>query len=148
MSGVSRPRTIAADTEKIWAVLADFGSLSTWADGVDHSCLLGNGADGDPLGMTRRVQVGSDTLVETIVAFAPPHLIAYAISGVPRRMSASNRWDLRPSGAGRTTVTLTSTVLMKPSPLRPVAERIGARLVAKRSAALLDSLAEHCEETR
>ncbi|CAA0118563.1 Uncharacterised protein [Mycolicibacterium vanbaalenii] len=148
MSEVSHSRTIAADAEKIWAVLADFGSLATWADGVDHSCLLGNGSDGDPLGLTRRVQVGRDTFVETIVAFAPPHLLAYDISGVPRSMSASNRWDLRPDDPGRTTVTLTSTVRTKPNPLRPVAERIGARLVAKRSAALLDSLAEHCEETR
>ena len=148
MAEVRHSRTIAAEPEAIWGVLADFGALSAWADGIDHSCLLHHGDDADPLGLTRRVQVGRDVFVETIVAFAPPRFLAYDISGVPSTMSASNRWNLRPDSAGRTTVTLTSTVQMPPRPWRPITERIAARLVARRCRALLDSLATHCEETR
>ena len=133
MAEVRHSRTIAAEPEAIWGVLADFGSLSAWADGVDHSCLLHHGDDVDPLGVTRRVQVGRDVFVETIVAFAPPRLLAYDISGVPRTMSVSNRWNLRPDSAGRTTVTLTSTVDRVAGRWRPITERIAARLVARRS---------------
>jgi carbon monoxide dehydrogenase subunit G len=148
VSDVSHSHTIAADPEAIWEVLADFGSLAVWADGVDHSCLLNRGEEPDPLGLTRRVQVGRDTFVETIVAFAPPRLLAYDISGVPRDLAVSNRWNLQPEGTGRTTVTLTSTVRTRSQSLRPIAERVGARLVARRSKALLTSLAKHCEERR
>ncbi len=146
MADVSRSRTIAAEPEAIWEVLADFGALSVWADGVDHSCVINSGEDADPLGLTRRVQIGRDTLVETITAFAPPRLLAYDIGGVPRSMSAANRWNLAPDGDSRTTVTLTSTVRMRSRVLRPLLERAGARLVARRSEALLGSLASHCEE--
>lgn len=146
MADISRSRTIAVKPEAIWEVLADFGSLNTWAEGVDHCCVITSGRDADPLGMTRRVQVGRDTFVETITAFAPPRLLAYDIGGVPRSMSAANRWNLSADGDSRTTVTLTSTVRMKPHPLRPLLERAGARLVASRSEALLGSLARHCEE--
>ena len=146
MADVSRSRTIAATPATIWEVLADFASLSAWADGLDHSCVIHNGRDADPLGLTRRVQVGRDPFVETITAFAPPRLLAYDIAGVPPAMSAANRWTLSPQGDSRTTVTLTSTVRMKPHPLRAIAERAGAHLVARRSEALLDSLAKHCEE--
>ncbi|MGZ8802446.1 MAG: SRPBCC family protein [Mycobacterium sp.] len=148
MADVSRSRTIAAEPEAIWEVLADFGSLSAWAEGVDHSCVINNGEDADPLGLARRVQVGRDTFVETITAFAPPRFLAYDISGVPPRMSVSNRWNLVPERTGRTTVTLTSTVQMSSHPLRSIAERFGARLVSRRSDALLNSLAKQCEETR
>ena len=146
MADVSRSRTIAAAPEEIWEVLSDFGALSAWADGVDHSCVLNSGEDADPLGLTRRVQAGRDTFVETNTAFAPPRLLAYDIAGVPPSMSASNRWNLQPDSEGRTTVTLTSTARMKARLLRPIVDRLGARLVARRSDALLESLAKHCEE--
>lgn len=145
MADVSSSRTIAAAPEAIWEVLADFGSLSTWAEGVDHSCVINAGDRTDPIGLTRRVQIGRNTFLETIVAFAPPRLLAYDIVGVPRSMSATNRWDLHPGGNGSTTVTLTSTVAMRSRLQRPIAERIGARLAAKRSEALLNSLARQLE---
>ncbi len=147
MADVSRSRTLAASPESIWEVLANFGALSTWAEGIDHSCVIDTGEDTDPIGMTRRVQVGRDTLVETITAFAPPRILAYDISGVPPMLSASNRWNLAPDGDGRTTVTLTSTVWMQPHPLRPIIERLAARFFAKRSEPLLDSLARYIQRT-
>lgn len=143
MATVNRSRTITAGRGAIWDVLADFGALSTWADGVDHSCLLHDG--NTPVGTARRVQAGRNTLVETIVAFDPPRELAYDIAGVPRWLSVSNRWNLRSDTGGRTTVTLTSTVRMRPHPLRPVAEPMFARLMARRSDDLLNSLAKHTE---
>ncbi|MGB0969700.1 MAG: SRPBCC family protein [Mycobacterium sp.] len=150
MSTVNRARTITAEPEAIWGVLADFGGLSTWADGVDHSCLLHD--SDDPVGRTRRVQVGHETLVETIVAFDAPRELAYDIAGVPRWFSVSNRWNLHSDSSGLTTValttvTLTSTVRMRPHPLRPIAIRMFMRLMAKRSDELLNSLAKHLERT-
>jgi carbon monoxide dehydrogenase subunit G len=142
---VNRSRTITAEPAAIWGVLADFGALSTWADGVDHSCLLHH--SDDPVGRTRRVQVGHDTLVETIVAFDAPRELAYDIAGVPRWFSVSNRWNLHSDTNGLTTVTLTSTVRMRPHPLRPIAIRMFTRLMARRSDELLNSLAKHLERT-
>ena len=69
MADISRSRTIAARPQAIWDVLADFGAPSSWADDVDHSCVLNHGPDGGPLGTTRRVQVGRNTFVERIVEF-------------------------------------------------------------------------------
>ena len=143
MANVIRSRTIAAAPTAIWDVLADFGALSTWADGVDHSCLLH--CSDDPVGTTRRVQAGRNTLIETIVAFDAPRVLAYDIAGVPRWFSVSNTWNLSSGASGPTTVTLTSAVRMRPHPLRPIAERMFARLMAKRSDELLNSLAKHME---
>jgi len=139
MTEASRTRDVAAGPAAVWAVLADFGSLSAWADGVDHSCLLNDGAT--EVGLTRRVQSGRDTFVETITVFDPPQLLAYDIHGVPRGFAASNRWNLRAHGDRATTVTLTSTVSMDSRLLRPVGERVFAQQMTRRSEALLSSLA-------
>lgn len=143
MAEVTRSRTVAAEPAEVWQVLADFGALSTWADGVDHSCLLRH--SDDPVGTTRRVQAGHETFAETIVAYDPPRELAYDIAGVPRWFSATNRWNLRPAPGGRTTVTLTSVVRMRPNPLHAIAEPTFARMMAKRSEELLNSLAQHVE---
>ncbi len=140
MVEVSRSRTMDAGPEAIWAVLADFGSLSAWADRIDHSSLLHATDPAHPVGTTRRLQVGRDTLLETIVEFDPPHTLAYDIAGLPRRVTASKRWTLHPDADGRTTVTLTSTVAVAAGPIGPIAERAAARLMAKRSDGLLTSL--------
>ncbi len=69
---ISRSRTVAAEAQAVWDVLADFGAISSWAGNVDHSCLLSPAAQGVGVGTTRRVQVGRDTLVERITDFEPP----------------------------------------------------------------------------
>ena len=56
-------RRIDAAPDEVWAALADFGSLSVWADFVDHSSLLTEQTEG--IGMTRRIQMGRATVVET-----------------------------------------------------------------------------------
>ena len=110
MADIHRTRTIAARAQEIWDVLADFGSISSWADNVDHSCILFSGAGGKPLGTARRVQIKRDALVERITEFDPPHALAYDIDGLPRRLRmVTNRWTLTAAGES-TAVTVTSTV--------------------------------------
>lgn len=133
-----RTRTIAAEPQAIWTVLADFGGLASWAGNVDHSCLLHRSADG-AVGTTRRVQAGRQTLVERITEFAPPERLAYAIEGLPRRMGRlSNSWELLPAANDATVVTLTSTVESG----RRLVDRIVGRLMTKQSDAMLTGLAE------
>ncbi len=57
MADIRRSRSIAARPDEIWDVLADFGSISSWAPNVDHSCILFAGPDGGAVGTARRVQV-------------------------------------------------------------------------------------------
>lgn len=99
MTDIQRARTIAAPLEDIWNVLADFGSLSSWAANVDHSCVLHSGRNGQPVGTARRVQVKRDALVEHITEFEPPRALAYDIDGLPGRLRrVANRWTLAPAG--------------------------------------------------
>jgi hypothetical protein len=65
----------------VWDVLADFGSISSWAANVDHSCVLEHGPTGTDVGTSRRIQVGRDTLVERITEFDQPVALAYTIEG-------------------------------------------------------------------
>lgn len=142
VANISRCRTITATPQVIWGVLADFGSLSLWADNVDHSCVLNRGPDGAPLGTTRRVQVGRNTLVERITEFDPPTALAYQIEGLPRRLpTVTNRWTLSPAGAA-TLVTLTSTVETRFT--RPAVWLV-LRFLAHQSDVLLAGLAHRLE---
>jgi carbon monoxide dehydrogenase subunit G len=144
---ISRSRTISKPSQAIWDVLADFGSLSSWADGVEHSCILNHGPDG-PVGTTRRVQVRRDALVESITEFDPPTTLAYDIEGLPARLRrVANRWTLRPAGAA-TVVTVTSSVEIGRGPLAGLAERIVGRVMAKQSDAMLAGLNRRLEDSR
>jgi carbon monoxide dehydrogenase subunit G len=147
VTDISRSRTISAPPQAIWDVLADFGSLSSWADGVEHSCILNHGPDG-PVGTTRRVQVRHDALVESITEFDPPATLAYDIEGLPARLRrVANRWTLRPAGEA-TVVTVTSTVEIGRGPLADLAERIVGRVMAKQSDAMLAGLNRRLEDSR
>ena len=148
VADISRSRTITAPPQAIWDVLADFGSLSSWADNVDHSCVLVPGPDGGTFGTTRRVQMGRNTLVERIVEFDPPVALAYDIEGLPGRLRhVSNSWALRPTGAA-TAVTLTSRVEIGPGLVSRAAEQIVARVMARQSDSMLAGLARRLENTR
>jgi carbon monoxide dehydrogenase subunit G len=144
---ISRSRSISKQPQAIWDVLADFGSLSSWADGVEHSCILNHGPDG-PVGTTRRVQVRRDALVESITEFDAPTTLAYDIEGLPGRLRrVANRWTLRPAGAA-TVVTVTSSVEIGRGPLAGLAERIVGRVMAKQSDAMLAGLNRRLEDSR
>lgn len=143
---ISRRRTIRADRQTVWDVLADFGAIHEWLPGVDHSCLLSTDADG-PVGTQRRVQMKRLTLVETITEFDAPTTLAYDIAGFPRWLRRfNNRWTLHEDGPGATTVTLTSTVDLGPGPFRTRAARLLGLLLAKMSSdTMLAGLATRSE---
>ena len=142
---ISRSRTVAAAPQRVWDVLADFGRLSSWAAGVDHSCLLEHGVDGPSVGTSRRVQVGRETLVERITDIEAPVLLAYDIAGLPRRVRrVANRWTLTDSGSS-TDVTLTTTVEIAANPAAAVAERALCRFMARQSDTMLAGLAARVE---
>jgi uncharacterized protein YndB with AHSA1/START domain len=148
VADIHRTRTIAARVGEIWDVLADFGSISSWAGNVDHSCILFSGADGKPLGTARRVQIKRDALVERITEFDPPHVLAYDIDGLPRRLRrVANRWTLTAKGES-TVVALTSTVEIGSRPDQKLAERVLCRFLARQSDAMLAGLANRLENTR
>ncbi|OBK44442.1 SRPBCC family protein [Mycobacterium kubicae] len=144
---ISRSTKIPATVQAVWNVLADFGSLSSWADNADHSCLLNHGPDGELLGSTRRVQVGSNVLVERVTECEAPTSLAYDIEGLPSRLGKlANRWTLRPADDG-TVVTLTSTVEVGTSPLARAAEWVTLRVMTKQSDSMLAGLAQQLEDT-
>ena len=148
MATVSRTRAIAAAPQAVWDVLADFGSISSWAGNVDHSCVLEHAPGDSPVGASRRVQVGRTTLVERITAAIVPESLSYDIEGLPRRLGrVANRWDLRRAGDGRTDVTLTSSVRIGSNPVAWVAERAVCAAMARQSESMLAGLARNCEES-
>jgi uncharacterized protein YndB with AHSA1/START domain len=147
VADISRSRTITAQPQAIWDVLADFGSLSSWAANADHSCILNHGPEGEAVGTTRRVQMGRNALVERIAEFDPPAALAYDIEGLPSRLrTVVNRWTLRPAG-GVTEVTLTSRVEIGTNPVARAAEWVVCRGMAKESDAMLAGLARRTENT-
>ncbi len=149
MAEIQRTRVIAAPPQDIWNVLADFGSISSWAGNVDHSCILFSGADGGPLGTARRVQVKRDALVERIIEFDPPRALAYEIEGLPRRLRrVTNRWTVEPATGDSVVVALTSTVEVGSRGVQKLAERVLCRFLARQSDAMLAGLANRLEKGR
>jgi Polyketide cyclase / dehydrase and lipid transport len=147
VADIDRSRAVAADPKEVWDVLADFGSISSWADNIDHSCILNHG-DG-PLGTTRRVQIGRNALVEQITEFEPARALAYDVEGLPKRLRRfNNRWSLRPADNGTTIVTLTSTVEIGAGPLQKLAERAVCRVQVRQSDLMLAGLANRLEKPR
>ena len=142
---IRRVRTVAAEPQAVWDVLADFGAISAWADNVDHSCLLEHGADGLQVGTSRRVQVRRDTLVERITEVDPPTTLGYGIEGLPRRLRVGNRWSLAPVATGHTEVAVTTTVDLGTNPLATLVERALCRFLAKQSDVMLGGLAKRTE---
>ena len=146
MAEIHRSRSIAAPAQKIWAVLADFGALSSWADNADHSCILFRGADGGPIGTARRVQIKREAIVEQITEFDPPHALSYDIEGLPRALRrVTNRWTLTPGERDSTVVNLTSTVEIGSHPPQRLAEHALCRFLARQSDSMLAGLATRLE---
>jgi Polyketide cyclase / dehydrase and lipid transport len=149
VADIHRSRSIAARPQQIWDVLADLGSISNWADNVDHSCILRSGADGARVGTARRVQVKRDALVERITAFDPPRALAYDIEGLPSLVRrVTNRWTLAPAPSGSAVVTLTSAVEIGSRPAQKLAERVLCRFLARQSDVMLAGLANRLENAR
>jgi hypothetical protein len=147
VADIDRSRIVAANPKEVWDVLADFGSISSWADNVDHSCILNHGSE--PVGTTRRVQIGRNALVERIIEFDPTWALAYEVEGLPKRVHRfTNRWTLRAAQGGKTVVTLTSTVEIGPGRLHKPAERALCHVQVRQSDVMLDGLASIWEKSR
>ena len=147
MAEIARSRTVAAEPKEVWDVLADFGSISSWADNVDHSCILNNRIK--HVGTTRRVQIGRNALVERITEFDPTWALAYDVEGLPKRLRRfNNRWTLRRVQDGNTVVTLTSTVEIGSGPMQRLAERAVCRAQVRQSDVMLTGLAKRWEKSR
>lgn len=144
---IARSRTVMAEPQEVWDVLADFGSISAWADNIDHSCILNHG--GEPVGTTRRVQIGRHALVERITEFDPTWALAYDVQGLPKRLQRfNNRWTLRRVQGGNTVVTLISTVEIGSGPMQKLAERAVCRVQVRPSDVMLAGLANRVEKSR
>lgn len=138
---------MAADPKEVWDVLADFGSISSWADNIDHSCILNHGSE--PVGTTRRVQIGRNALVERITEFDTARVLTYDVEGLPKRLRRfTNRWSLQPTHDGKTVVTLTSTVEIGSGPIQKLAERMVCRVHVRQSDVMLAGLANRLEKPR
>jgi len=152
VAGIHRTRTIAAPASEIWNVLADFGSISSWADNVDHSCILFSGPGGAVVGTARRVQAKRDVLVERITEVDPPRVLAYDIEGLPKPLRrVSNRWTLAPAAGEsipKSLVTLTSAVEIGAGATQKLAERVLRRFLARQSDVMLAGLANRLENAR
>jgi ribosome-associated toxin RatA of RatAB toxin-antitoxin module len=145
VADIDRSRTIAADPQSVWDVLADLGSISSWAANIDHSCIL-NHRD-EAIGTTRRVQIGRNALVETITEFDSTRALAYDVDGLPKPVRRfNNRWSLRPVANGGTVVTLTSTVEIGSGPIRKLAEQAVCHVQVRQSDIMLAGLAHRLEK--
>jgi uncharacterized protein YndB with AHSA1/START domain len=141
MASSSVSRVVDAPVERVWEVLAQFGEISRWGTGVDHSTLLTSGPVGP--GTTRRVQVGRNALRETITTWEPGSRLAYALVGLPPVVrSATNTWQVE-AVPGGTKVTLSSEVQAP-----PVIVRLVARRMAKVGEQLVDGLHQHLTGAR
>jgi hypothetical protein len=147
VADIHRSRTVAADPTEVWDVLADFGAISSWADNIDHSCILNHRSE--HVGTTRRVQIGRNALVERITEFDAPWALGYDVEGVPKRLRRlHNRWTLRAAQGGETVITLTSTVEIGSGPIQQVAERTLCRVLMRQSDVMLAGLANRLEKSR
>ncbi len=147
MAATHSSRTIAAAPQDVWNLLADIDAASSWAEKVDHSCILVQGAQ--PVGTTRRIQIGRDTLIERVTEFDPPNTLAYDVEGLPKLMGkVKNRWTLQPTSGGHTVVTLTTTVEIGSNPIQQLAERVTCRVLARESGGMLAGLANRLEKSR
>jgi carbon monoxide dehydrogenase subunit G len=141
---VKKSRQIAAKKSKIWATLADFPAIVTWAPNVDHSTAATVSHNG--IGAVRRVQTGRITLLETIVDWQPEDRLGYTLDGLPKIAgSVVTTWQLLEKGDG-TLVTVTSAIHPRPNPLGRIVARALGKQLAKAAKQMLAGLADHVEE--
>ena len=143
MATIERSTTIASPPAVVWAVLADFARISSWAPNVDHSCLMSEQAEG--VGMQRRIQTGRTTVVETVTRWEHDESVGYAITGLPPVIqSVVNTWRLEPAGQ-ETVVTLTTEVDAGQRPPQKGIAKIVARKLAEASEQMLTGLQTEIE---
>lgn len=145
MTSIERCATVSATPDTVWAVLADFAAISTWAPNVDHSCLISDQTEGP--GTTRRIQAGRATVLETVERWEVGESLSYAISGLPAVIrSITTTWSLV-AGSGGTDVALRTYVDAGPRPPQRGIAKIVGRKLGQASDDMLAGLALYIEET-
>ena len=136
---VVRTVELGVPSAEVWAVLADFASISRWAPNVDHSCTLSTVDSG--VGAVRRIQVGRATMVERVLDWDEPSQLAYSIGGLPPVVrQVTNTWTLEPTSGG-TAVSLTGRVEVGPRPPHRLVARVVARQLGRAADEMLAGLA-------
>lgn len=144
MTTVERRGTIDATPAEVWAVLADFAAISSWAPNVDHSCLLSEQTEG--VGMARRIQTAGATVVETVETWSPAVELAYRITGLPPVIrSVTNTWRLTRLGDA-TTVGLTTDIDAGQRAPQKVIGKVLGRRMASASDEMIAGLAARLEQ--
>ena len=144
MMSVERTGLIAAPLDAVWAVLADFAAIGSWAQNVDHSCLMNELTDG--VGMVRRIQTDGTTILETIENWEPGATLSYRITGLPPVIkSVTNTWRIGASGDS-TMVRLTTDIDTGPKPPQQVIAKVVGRRLAAASEQMIAGLTEHVEQ--
>ena len=135
---------ISTSIEEVWEVISEFDQISMWAENVDHSSFLSDQTEG--VGSTRRIQMGSNVVQETVTIWEAPKKLSYEIAGLPpvfRRIT--NTWDLVDDGS-ETRVQLTAQI----TPVRPPAEilaKVLSRFFTQINEKMLTGLKTHIEQT-
>ncbi len=146
MIAVAREGLIVGSVDSVWAVLADFGAISSWAPNVDHSCLLSDQNEG--VGTVRRIQSARTTVVETVTVWEPGAALAYRITGLPPIIKElTNTWQLTES-VGSVRVVLTTRVDAGPRPPQRVIARAVGRRLAPVSQEMIGGLQRRIEQDR
>lgn len=134
MAEVTRSLDIPVSRAAVWAVLADFGSISAWAPNVDHSSLMSDQQSG--VGALRRIQAGRITVVEHVVEWDDGTALGYRVEGLPPAIKRlTNTWRLRPSTTG-TEASVTTDVHIGPRP----PQQLVARGIARRLGGISDQM--------
>jgi uncharacterized protein YndB with AHSA1/START domain len=141
-SSAQRTRRIAAPIDRVWDVLAGFDDIAVWAPSlVDHSSAMGGPERG--VGAARRIQVGRNTIIETVETWDPPRVLMYRLDGLPKQLRrVTNEWRLE-ADDGWTDAMLVTTVEVGPRPPQQLIERVALRRLEKASDGLLDGLSDH-----
>ena len=146
MTTVTRTAVLPATPEEVWAVLADFESISSWAGFVDHSSLLTEQTEG--VGMTRRIQTGRTTVVETVSVWEPGVTLSYEITGLPPVIrSVTNTWRLGASGED-TMAWIETRIRTGPRPPQKAIAKAVSKRLANSSVEMLEGLNAHFLEKR
>ena len=146
MSSLTRSVVIDAAKDKVWEVLADFGTVSRWAPTITDSAIVGDANEG--VGAVRTCEhVKMGTLEETIVSWTEGGAYSYDVTaGLPFPMKAlRNHWIMLERGAS-TEVTLHQEFSTKLGPLGSLMESMMIkRMMRKEMGLALAGLKYHIE---
>lgn len=136
--------TTSCSAKEVWSVLSKFDEISSWADNVDHSCYLTEQESG--IGAVRRIQHGSNIIIETVTKWDDVSCLAYRLDGFPpvfRRIT--NSWQIHEEKS-ETFIELAVEII----PIRPPVEvvaKIVSHLIARVNKKMLSNFKNHLEQT-